>query len=313
MTKILIIEPSNIGDVILTFPALSALFGAYPQAQYQLLCSPRGAELFTKDPRVRHIWMWRKKASLFTQAALLTQLFLERFRLVIDFRHSLIPIFLLPAQRTPLVRRWHFEETHRAQQHMRAVAAAVGRSSKGENSALIWSTDEDETAIQSFLDHRPLLVLAPGARSHLKRWQASGFARLADRLSQERGMQVALVGEKAEESIAREVASLMQQPPVNLCGRTSLSQLAALFKKAALVITNDSACLHAADSVGTPTVAIFGPTDPKKYGPRNPRSKVVRLSLICSPCERALCPYGHECMKWLGVEEVYQAAKDLLG
>lgn len=192
------------------------------------------------------------------------------------------------------------------------VVAALNLPSNGGSSALIWSTDEDAAATQSFLDHRPLIVLAPGARSHLKRWQAAGFARLADHLAEERGVQIVLVGEKAEEPIAREVASLMRHPVVNLCGRTNLSQLAALFKKAVLVITNDSACLHAADSVGTPMVAIFGPTDPKKYGPRNPRSKVVRLALVCSPCERALCPYHHECMKWLEVDEVYEAVAGIL-
>jgi heptosyltransferase-2 len=75
-----------------------------------------------------------------------------------------------------------------------------------------------------------------------------------------------------------------------------------------MVITNDSALLHAAQAMGTPTVAIFGPTDERKYGPRLPHSVVVRRNLICAPCERALCPYNHECMRFLEADEVYEAA-----
>jgi lipopolysaccharide heptosyltransferase II len=174
-------------------------------------------------------------------------------------------------------------------------------------------SEGDEKDLRHFFDEgHPLVVMAPGARSHLKRWPAARFSEVADRLIQEKQVQVVLVGEEAERPIAQEVAASMRHPVVDLCGRTTLAELAALLKRAALVVTNDSACLHAADAMGAPTVAIFGPTDERKYGPRNVASVVVRRSLVCAPCELALCPYNHECMQWLTTDEVYTAAERIL-
>ena len=308
--RILIIELSNIGDAILTLPALSDLFQAHPAAEIHMLCSPRVADLFSKDPRVFRIWLWKKERSFVSQAAFIFRLSLKWFNLVVDFRHSLIPFFLLGAKRAPILWRGSIA-LHRADRHLQVVRKmGIAPSSSGGSS--LWIGQEDEREIRRFLSDRPLVVVSPGARSHLKRWPALAFAELADRLIEEDKVQVLLVGEVAERSIAREVAASMRHPVSDLSGQTTFPQLAALLRKANLVITNDSACLHTADAMGTPTVAIFGPTDPEKYGPRHPRAKVVRLRVVCAPCERALCPYQHECMRWLGTQEVYQAAKDIL-
>ena len=78
------------------------------------------------------------------------------------------------------------------------------------------------------------------------------------------------------------------------------------------MVTNDSACLHLAAAVETPVVAIFGPTDPRKYGPRGSRDRVVQRQMVCGPCERALCPYGHECLQQLPASEVLAAARAVL-
>ena len=175
---------------------------------------------------------------------------------------------------------------------------------------------EDEQAVDRWLaaapPGAPLVAIAPGARSHLKRWPAPGFAAVADALVRERGAQVLLVGDAEDRPTAEQVAAAMQYAPMNLAGRTTLRQLAALFRRMALVLTNDSACLHVAGAVGTPVVALFGPTDPVKYGPTGPRDSVVRLGLVCSPCERALCPYGHECLQWLPPRDVLAAARNAL-
>jgi ADP-heptose:LPS heptosyltransferase len=64
--------------------------------------------------------------------------------------------------------------------------------------------------------------------------------------------------------------------------------------------------------VAVPTLAIFGPTDEAKYGPTAPRRRTVRRGLFCAPCEQALCRFSHECMRFIGAEEVYSAAAELL-
>ena len=89
-------------------------------------------------------------------------------------------------------------------------------------------------------------------------------------------------------------------------------QLAHLLKKAKLLVTNDSAPMHLAAAMDTRVLAIFGPTDPAKYGPQGANHRVIRKALDCSPCEVAQCKFNHECMSSISVDEVFEAAKDML-
>ena len=157
-----------------------------------------------------------------------------------------------------------------------------------------------------------MVLLAPGSRSHLKRWPAERFAQVADQLVIQERARIFLIGGAEDQPVSQAVHSAMRQPAVDLTGQTTLSQTAALLSGAKLLITNDSACLHMAEAMQTPLVALFGPTDEKKYGPRNPRSVVVRRNLVCSPCERALCPYHHECLRQLDPSSVLSAAVKIL-
>ena len=162
------------------------------------------------------------------------------------------------------------------------------------------------------LTGRRLIAIAPGARSHIKRWRADGFAAVADRLAAEQGAATVFTGEAEERPVIEEIVSKMQTRPRSVVGQTTLQDLAALLRRCAALVTNDSATLHLAGLVGTPTVAIFGPTDPRKYGPRGPRDVVLQRQLDCVPCEKALCRYHHECMRFLEPWEVYGAVVRVL-
>lgn len=96
-------------------------------------------------------------------------------------------------------------------------------------------------------------------------------------------------------------------------GSTTIRQLGALMERAGLVITNDSAALHVAGAAGAPVLALFGPTDPAKYGPTGPRGRVIQRQLFCVPCEVSLCRFHHECMRFISSDDVYDAAKVMLG
>ena len=309
--KILVVELSNLGDALLTWPALSALWAAHPQAEFHVLASPRTRELFEGDPRIRRVWFWEKRAPIWNQAGVVLRLSLERFGLVVDFRNSLIPLFLLGARRTPMIRA-SADGAHRSDHHL-ALVTALGIPPAREPAPLPFGPEETARVKTWIRPDQKVAVLVPGARSHLKRWSAEGFADVADRLAEEQGAQVVLVGEEAERPIAEEVQRLMRRPSVDLVGRTTLRELAALLARSALVVTNDNAVLHAASAMKVPTVAVFGPTDERKYGPRAPGSAVIRRALICAPCELALCPYGHECMKWIEPAEVSSVASKVLG
>lgn len=327
--RILIISLSNLGDALLTYPAIQAVRSAYPDAEYHVLVPPNARPLFEVDPRFHRVWAWRRDGSLLAQVGLALRLARMRFHLVVDFRNSLLPLFLPGAKRTPLLRRYP-PRMHRVDQHLALVDSIhipsrhlpppcpplpsgerVGVRGSGR-APLPYGPLEEATVASWVQPGRPVVVMVSGAKSHLKRWAADRFAAVADRLIQDKNAQVILVGAADEQAIAQGVERSMRQPLTNLVGRTSLSELAALLSRAQLMVTNDCACLHAAELMGVPTVAIFGPTDEKKYGPRHPRSRVIRRHLVCAPCERAQCPYGHECMEWVEADEVYAAAAEVL-
>jgi ADP-heptose:LPS heptosyltransferase len=182
----------------------------------------------------------------------------------------------------------------------------------------LWFSPKDVTYVSglekrwNLAGDRPLVIMAPGARSHIKRWSVEGFAGVADRLIAEHRAQVIFSGEPDEEPIIEEILQLMVHPAHSAVGLLTIRQLGVLMGRAHLVLTNDSAALHLASLLQAPTVAIFGPTDAAKYGPTSPRCRTVRRRLFCAPCERSLCRFTHECMRFISPDEVFDAARQLL-
>ena len=309
--KILVITLSNLGDTLLTFPALTALWTAYPQAELHVLASPRNKELFIVNPRVNRVWVWDKQAGIWRRTLMVLDLVFERFNLVADFRNTLIPLLMPWARRTPVFFRPRPGNRHRADAHLELVTK-LGIRPYAAKIRLPFDSREERKVEQWLEPGRTPVVMVPGARSHLKRWGAEKFAEVADRLIERDNAQVLLAGEEAERPIADQVIAAMRRKATDLVGKTTVRQLADLLSHAKLVVTNDNACLHMASMAGAPTVAVFGPTDERKYGPRAPGSAVVRRTLVCAPCELSLCPYHHECMEWVTSDEVYAAAAKAL-
>ena len=123
---------------------------------------------------------------------------------------------------------------------------------------------------------------------------------------------VVLIGDQQDTGVCSQIMAGLGSGALDLCGKTDLRQLAAILKKSDLLITNDSAPMHIAWALGTPVVAVFGPTDPEKYKPTGPKDIVIRKSMECSPCQLALCRTDNECMKEISSDEVFQAAKGIL-
>jgi lipopolysaccharide heptosyltransferase II len=201
---------------------------------------------------------------------------------------------------------------------LRAQAPAVALDQSRRGSGVLWSASKDTAQVDTLMRRwgvapgARLVVMCPGSRSHIKRWTAEGFARVADRLVRESGAAVVFAGEPGEKPVVDEILAGMTETAHNVVGVTTVRQLGELMRRAALVITNDSAALHLASSLEIPTVAIFGPTDPDKYGPTAARSRLIRRRLFCAPCEQPDCRFSHECMRFIEPEEVYEAASALL-
>jgi heptosyltransferase II len=305
--KILFVTLSNLGDVVLTLPVLQSLLKARPGAELDVLVGPSGVLALEGDERLRRVTVYDKKMSWASKARLLAGIRRERYDLIVDLRYSLIGLFGGAKRRnaylTGLSRRGHKSSKH--------LAALKGLSIAVEGEGFLDGLTGGEIP---GLPAGRLVAAAPGSKSDLKKWPAQKYAQLLKRLALEKGCSIVLLGDTNDSADAALVRwHLGNVPALDLTGKTDFRQMVSVLRRASLVITNDSAPLHIADALRVPTLALFGPTDPKKYGPsRQPASIAVSKNLFCQPCERAQCRYGHECLGELEAAEVYSKAARLL-
>ncbi len=158
-----------------------------------------------------------------------------------------------------------------------------------------------------------LAVLCPGsAFAPTKRWPAGRYASLADALAA-RGFSCAVAIGPAEGGLGARVASDAKTGPPVLGADLDPVELAAVLSRASIVVANDSGPMHLAAAVGTPVVAFFGPTDPGRTAPTGSPSRTLDRYVFCSPCFRTRCPYGHECMEEITVQDAVRAVEEVCG
>ena len=159
------------------------------------------------------------------------------------------------------------------------------------------------------LKNRPFALLMPGTNWPTKRWPASSFAASARNLREKHGLSIVLAGADDAAS-ARPAFSGVDH--LDAVGRTSVRELAALLRRAAIAVTNDSGPMHLAAALGTPVVAAFGPTDPRRTGPFGSAiAGVVRAELPCLGCLSRSCAHT-SCMQLLPYEALLQRCDALL-
>jgi len=321
--RVLVIGPSNVGDAILIGDVVTRLRDRFPGAHMTVVVGERARLVFADDPRIQTLVDASHYDSWLGRLQLAVALWRYRPHVVVDLRHTAYPFLLKPLTAWRYLRQPPRRLIHMRQRHLWKLRVQVPRHGAGQAEApvteALWFSPKDLAHVESLrrrwaLDPaRRLVVVCPGARSHIKRWTAEGFAGVADRLIAEDHADIVFCGEPEEKAIIEEISGLMRQRAHSAVGLTTVRQVAALMRGADLVITNDSASLHAASAMDVPTVAIFGPTHAGKYGPTAARQRVVRRQLFCSPCEQAQCRFNHECMRFIAPDEVHAAARALLG
>ena len=158
-----------------------------------------------------------------------------------------------------------------------------------------------------------IVIMAPGTIWETKQWGSEKFAQVAAHFLS-KGLAVILIGSQRERVVCEEVAAL-SPGAIDLAGRTALSELAALIRRSAISVTNDSGPMHLAVALDRPVVSIFGPTDPVWIGPYRRANAVLHADLECSPCYlRRLkhCHHGHACMRNVSVPAVIERAERIL-
>ncbi len=174
-------------------------------------------------------------------------------------------------------------------------------------------------SLQDLPVRRPFAVVHPGAGATIKHWSTEGFGRVCRTLKVEMGMDVAITGSASEVELARAVAEASGVEVAVLAGRTSLKELAQLMARASLAVGIDAGPMHMAVALGTPSLQLYGPTDPGLYGPwGNPRRhRFLRAPFPCHPCGQLDFarpdPEGGPCMLAIPVEDVVDEIAQLVG
>jgi len=331
MRKFLVVNMNYLGDALLTTPALAALRRANPDAVIDVVVGAgAAADVLSGNPDIDTIaprtarGSWGRCAQLFrmlrsghyTDTIFLPPLpayaitaFLAGTRERVGMQNRGMNRFLTKLQSTdavhmadamvdtmpvtrenvPIERRLKFAVAPDAERSARRILTAAG-------------INPDE----------PFVAINVGATRIQKRWFPDAFARTVELLE---GVPTVLIGAGSlDATMASQIeAQLKTIHTVNLVGKTSVKELAAVLKMASVLVSADSGPMHLATAVGTPAVALFGSTDPRVTGPYDEASRVIYHALSCAPCgNHPTCEGRYDCMRGITAEETVLAVRELL-
>jgi heptosyltransferase III len=336
MSNILVIKLRYVGDVLLATPVLRALRDRFPDARITMAVNKGTEDVLRWNPDLDEALALRR-GGLRDELRFLLNLRRRNFDLVVDLtdgdRSAFLSWWTGAATRIGFNRehRWrgafytavipHTPGLHRIDRNLEALRP-LGIDPKTVTPELHLSAEEERQAARLLIDlgaaphsgvARPLIMLHPGARYWFKSWPVERFAALADRLVEAHGCQVLIGGSDQDEKAAAGIVGAARSKPITLAGRADLLTFAAIVKHCALFIGNDNGALHIAASVGTPVVGLFGPSNPREWGPRGDRVAVLYKGLDCRACFHPTCERGEaNCMRQISVDEVFDAAAPFL-
>lgn len=326
----LVVQTSFLGDVILTTPLIAELSQRGP---VDVLTTPIGRTVLANNPAVRNVIVFNKKANgriiqtwkvarslrepesgLQASTAYMAQ---GSMRSAAIAAFAGIPErigFNTSAGKPFYTRTVEYRgDKHHAERLLRL--AGVENVEEERIRPSLYPGDADRRAVDRLLGgSSPFIVFAPGSAWGTKRWPY--FPHLARILTAE--FPVVVIGGAAESALAGEIEIAAPGKTVDATGELSVLGSAELIRRAAAIVSNDSAPLHLASAMNTPTVAVFGPTVPDfGFGPLSDVRAIAGLEgLACRPCDRhgpQRCPLGHwRCMRELSAEYVYELLQTLV-
>ena len=340
--KIVVHGTNWIGDAVMTIPALRELRRVLPEAHITLYTRSWAKGIFRDcefideilcpkddDSRIRGLFpevkLWKNKrfdlALLFTNSfrtALIAKLggARQRFGFTGEGRRLLL---------TEAVARPPWKDTkHEVYYYLELLSAVEKRLlgtdtvSVSETRTLLSVNDKRRKSAREILARagadlsRPTVGFGVGSQnSEAKRWLPERFAALCDRLQDETGAGVVLLGSGNESGASAQVLSSSGEQPIDLTGKTTLDEAVAILAELDSFVSNDMGLAHISSAVGTKTITIFGPTNPLTTRPWN--GVIVRRNDVdCSPCMLRHCPIDHRCMTRIDSDIVFEKVSELL-
>lgn len=329
--RILIIRPGGMGDMILLIPVLQYLAKRFPSARLDIICEKRNMDVlrfagFEKNAIAYDAgisWLINLLSSRDYDIALDTEQFHNFSAIIAFWSGAAVRIgFKINPQRNLLYTHLvnYDLDGYEGIQFSRLLGPLDPKdfSYRLEGSIPISGTTvRQQEKLNSLAGNGKFATLHAGSTSIYKQWDTGKFSALVRTLVTERDCPIVLIGGQADIEPSNKI--LMEAGSsgkvVSFAGDLTLQETAEIIRRSKLFISGDSGLAHLAIAVGTPTVVIFGATDPEKWGFRDSRHGIVRKSLACSPCfifgYHKLCR-SIDCMKDISAEEVLAVCDDLL-
>jgi len=343
--RLLAVRVDNLGDVLMTTPALAAAAESLPGVQITLLGGPAAAPLAPHLPMLREViatrvpWVPGEVAPQ-EDHALVARLAAARFDAAVIFtvctqsalpaamlcRLAGIPLRLAHVRENPygLLSDWVPETDlvlDDARHEVRRQLDLVGHVgwTTADERLRFRLRERDVERIDAWLDgehdagdDRPLVVVHVGATAPSRRWPAERFGQAADVLAYEQGARIVFTGSADEAALVAAARACMKQPSHALVGRLTLGQLGALIARADLLLGNNSGPAHLAAALGTPVVDVYALTNPQ-HTPWQVPARVLSRDVDCRGCLKSRCPQGHHrCIADVAPAEAVEAALSLL-
>jgi len=343
LNAILLVRLSSIGDILFASPLVATLRRAYPKAHIAWLVQPEYRSLLQYHPDLddivvcpigkwRQHWRRRRFAALAGEISALRKLLRSsRFDLALDLQGLLKSGLLTRLSGAPERiglgsregSRWLMTRTfprggdsQRVGSEYLYLADALGLPAKDFLMEIHYGADEDEFALD-LIDREGLTggfaVICPFTTRPQKHWLCSCWAELSDRLCADLGLSVVVLGGPGDREGAEYIVDTAAGRLVDLVGRTTLLQAAALIDRSALLVGVDTGLSHMGIAFGRPSLLLFGSTCPYLDTARA-NARVLYHRMDCSPCKRnPTCEGAFTCMRSIEVDEVLAAAASLLG
>lgn len=337
--RILIVRLDRIGDVVLSTPAIHAVRAAYPKSHIAVMVRPYAQAVVEGNPYIDEVIVYDKTgrdAGLIGSLRFIAKLRAGRFDLAIALHPTARTHLILFAAGIPSRVGFDFKRGYLLTNKMRhtkheglmheidytlGLLRSIGIDSQDRALYMPTTSGAERTVADLFTVHGITagdLVVAvnPGASCPSKRWSAERFAGVASELSARYGAKIVIVAGQDDAGFGDTVAGLVSTGCLNLSGKTSVSELASVLKRAQLFISNDSGPVHIACALKTPVVAIFGRKDaglsPRRWGPTGRDDIVIHKDIGCGICLAHECRKGFACLDAITVAEVVEAAGRLL-
>jgi ADP-heptose:LPS heptosyltransferase len=344
--RVLLLRLERIGDLVMTLDGIAYLRAELPTAEIDLVVGSWNASLASLIPGVNRVetldlpWLTREGPRTTWRQLMSSALRWrrQRYDLVVNFEPDIRSNFLAWLSRgrrrvgywtagggaflTAAIayQPWRHVATNAVRLAGLANASTPLEEPPARSARLEPTAAARRDAARLTSSHAaPLIGVHPSAGRAIKQWPPERFRAVARQFVVEQGATIVLTGASGDEDLIRQVQEgLPAERVLDVCGRLDVVGLAALFERLDVLITGDTGPMHLAAAVSVPTVCIFGPSDPARYGPSGPDHRVVRIDLPCSPCNRIRQPparcVGHtpDCLSGLSIELVAAAVNDVL-